>query len=154
MKPRLTIFSCLSAPTTAGLFARAGLFVLLMLSTLALAVLFKSLFLVSISVHQVIAMFLVAGLPMLVGLILSEVPRGTDWLLFRLGIATFCRTGLPLLIVIVVIQLSKVGLADPLIGLLAFFYVVGFLASVWISINRIADTGFTDSVIEVDRAVV
>jgi len=49
-----------------------------------------------------LAMWLIVLFPVGLSVVFSEFPRGSDWIMFRLGIATFCRTGLPLLIVILV----------------------------------------------------
>lgn len=99
-----------------------------------------------------LAMWLIVLFPVGLSVVFSEFPRGSDWIMFRLGIATFCRTGLPLLIVILVDKLSTgEGLAEDAFGFLAFFYLIGFVASVWVSVGRLRST---ESLNGVDSAVV
>lgn len=99
-----------------------------------------------------LAMWLIVLFPVGLSVVCSELPRGSDWIMFRLGIATFCRTGLPLLIVILVDKLSTgEGLAEVAFGFLAFFYLIGFVASVWVSVVRLRST---ETLNGVDSAVV
>ena len=97
------------------------------------------------------AMWLIVLIPIGLSVVCSELPRGSDWVMVRLGIATFCRTGLPLLIVIFVDKLNGERLSESAFGFLAFFYLVGFITSVWVSVGRLRSAG---SLNEVDSAVV
>ena len=89
---------------------------------------------------RLLAIFLCVFAPMSLGIVAHQIPRGDDWLMARLGLATFCRTGLPLLIVLFVSQV----VADPFetceLGLLVLFYLCGILTSVWISVQRLVPT--------------
>ena len=158
MKSEIHLTSPMSSGSIAGLCARAAAFLLVMLLALGAGIGFAlaggdwSVEMPSVKI--VIVMFLIVAVPMLAGMFLFELPRGSDWLLFRLGVATFCRTGLPLLIVLSVSVFAKANLASAAYGFLAYFYLIGFLASVWISVNRFASchVPVVDSVVEVDRA--
>ncbi|MFK7770001.1 MAG: hypothetical protein AB8B55_22525 [Mariniblastus sp.] len=143
--------SLLSQDSNIGLVVRAVLFVVVMGITLGVLAWIRVAFSIELEPKWMLAMFLIVAVPMLVGLVLSEVPRGEELLLLRLGVATFCRTGLPLLFVIIVSQLAEVKIAKSAVGFLAVFYVIGFLASVWISVGRLKIPGSKQ---EVDRAVV
>ncbi len=142
MKLRTSMLDALGSDSHWGLLVRISLFSLVMLFLLGLGLMFGSVVLrrlgmtTAFSASDIGIVFMAVLVPMLLGLVLAEIPRGSDWLLFRLGVATFCRTGLPLLIVISVSLQSEDGFWDRAIGFLSFFYVCGFLASVWISIYR------------------
>lgn len=98
-----------------------------------------------------LAMWLIILIPVGLSVVCSELPRGSDWVMVRLGIATFCRTGLPLLIVIFVDKLNGEQLSESAFGFLAFFYLIGFLTSVWVSVGRMRLSGSLNGV---DSAVV
>jgi hypothetical protein len=157
MSHRSSISTVLVSDTNFGTMVRGLFFVGVMVVALGLALAFRIFCSPGVEVRSLLAVFFIAGLPMLGGLILSEVPRGTDWLMVRLGLATFCRTGLPLLIVLLVSHLTGVVFTDSLVGFLVGFYFLGFLTSVWISVRRFSAAGVAGSavsVVEVDRAVV
>lgn len=143
--------SILTRDDLAGLSVRCFAFVFVMVLALGIAEVANLSFDIRVEWKWLLAMFLIVAVPMLVGMVLSEVPRGNDWFMARLGVATFCRTGLPLLIVISVSQLNEEPIAESAIGFLAVFYVIGFLASVGISMLRFRIHG---SIKEVGRAVV
>ncbi len=148
--------SLLRQESNFGLAARATLFVLTMLVCFAIASAFRFLAGAELIPFKVlVAMFLVTAIPIGVGLILAELPRGESWVLMRLGVATFCRTGLPLLIVILVEQILTGVITEHAFGFLAFFYLVGFFSSVWISVNRFKVLNSqTKPLREVNRAAV
>ena len=97
------------------------------------------------------SMWLIVLVPVGMSVVFHELPRGNDWALGRLGIATFCRTGLPLLIVIFVDKSSGDRIGENAFGYLAFFYLIGFITSVWVSVGRLRLSGSLNGV---DSAVV
>lgn len=100
---------------------------------------------------MVMVAFLAMLFPIMAAVVLSEIPRGNDWLMMRVGLATFCRTGLPLLIVIYCSEIAALNLSEPAIGFLAYFYIFGLTMSVWMSINRVSNA---DLMSEAEHAVV
>ena len=62
---------------------------------------------------------------MLLGLVFSELPTGNEHTFTRLGLATFCRTGLPLLAVIVIWKYSLSDSRVQPILAAGVFYAVG-----------------------------
>lgn len=62
---------------------------------------------------------------MLLGLVFTELPTGDDHTMTRLGLATFCRTGLPLLAVIVIWKYSLSSSKLQPIVAAGVFYAVG-----------------------------
>jgi len=62
---------------------------------------------------------------MLLGLVFTELPTGDQHTFTRLGLATFCRTGLPLLAVIVIWKYSlSTSKVQPILAA-GVFYAVG-----------------------------
>ena len=98
-------------------------------------------------------MFLVVLFSMVVGLFLSEYPQGDDYALMRIGFATFCRTGLPLLVVLLVARYSDPSFTSKtMMAFLIVFYAVGLLTSIGLSLYRFADTSSSSKTHEVDSA--
>lgn len=62
---------------------------------------------------------------MLLGLAFTELPAGDRHTFTRLGLATFCRTGLPLLVVIAIWKYSMCSLKVQPILMAGVFYAVG-----------------------------
>lgn len=134
-----------------GLLSRVCLVFFVMLIGLAIALSFDAKWDQGLGEKIVFAMWLSVAVPMTIGVVCGELPKGNDWVLVRLGVATFCRTGLPLLIVIFVDSMSEGKLAEAAYGYLAFFYLFGFFVSVWVSVSRLRLTNSMDGV---DRAVI
>ena len=133
-----------------GLVLRAIACLLMMGLSLALALLANG-WLVQVPIKMVLVAFLSMLFPIMAGLVVSEVPRGIDWLMARVGLATFCRTGLPLLIVMYFSENSGVILSEAAIGFLGYFYICGLLMSVWMSVIRVNDVSLMG---EAEHAVV
>ena len=142
--------SLFTQETWVGLIARVVATLFLMCISLAFAIWMNTSF-----VHEPPKMVLVAFLamlfPMISAVFVSELPRGNDWLMMRVGLATFCRTGLPLLIVIYCKEIAAINMSEPAIGFLAFFYIFGLTMSVWMSIIRVSGANTTG---EAEHAIV
>jgi hypothetical protein len=132
--------SLLKSDSILGMALRLVLFLLLLVVAFVTAFLVNQIWLHLVPSNIVLVMWLITVAPMLVGVVCSEFPRGNDMAFFRLGIATFCRTGLPLLIVLIVDRVGGAHFGREAYGFLGFFYLIGFVASVWISISQIDDT--------------
>ena len=89
---------------------------------------------------------------MVVGLVLSEYPRGVDFAVFRLGFATFCRTGLPLVVVLLVARYSVAAFGGETMAFLVVFYAVGLTASIGLSLYRFVGMSGSSKSQEVDSA--
>ncbi len=133
-----------------GLFSRLLLYFILMSVAFGVAYIsgFEQL---GLATKALVAVWLIVLVPVGVSIVSAELPRGADWVMMRLGVATFCRTGLPLLIVIFVDTVKEGLLGDAGFGYLAFFYLVGFVTSVWVSVGRFRLSGSLNGV---DSAVV
>ena len=90
----------------------------------------------SLSILDAVTVGLVIGLPMGLSVVVSEYPRGVEFVFLRLAGATFCRTGLPLL-AILLLSYSDSDWLDRLVFLVIFVYAVGFLTSVLLSVLRL-----------------
>ena len=128
--------SLLKSDSILGMALRLVLFLLLLVVAFVTAFLVNQIWLHLVPSNIVLVVWLITVTPMLVGVVCSEFPRGND----MLGIATFCRTGLPLLIVLIVDRVGGAHFGREAYGFLGFFYLIGFVASVWISISQIDDT--------------
>ncbi len=71
---------------------------------------------------------------MLVGVIASEYPKGNDYVGLRFGLATFCRTGLPLLHVLLNMFNYASEFKEAAIGYIAIYYLIGFPLSIALSL--------------------
>lgn len=83
---------------------------------------------------------------MLMGVVASEYPKGNDYVGLRFGLATFCRTGLPLLHVLLNMFNYENEFKEAAIGYIAVYYLIGFPLSIVLSlagnkepVSRIAD---------------
>jgi hypothetical protein len=144
----------LRSESNLGLLCRVGLFSMLMPVLLAGGYLAGSLpAFPSVTLADLLTAFFAVFIPMAASIVLAERPKGDDWIILRLGLATFCRTGLPIICVAVITLLSKKPLQLTLLGFLAFFYISGILVVVLISVYRLSESkagsGKND---EVDRA--
>jgi len=95
---------------------------------------------------------LVVLVPMVVGLVLSEYPRGDDYAMMRIGFATFCRTGLPLVVVMLIARYSDPSFAGKSMVFVLVFYAVGLIASIGLSLCRFSSSSSSPKSEEVDRA--
>ena len=67
--------------------------------------------------------------------IASEFPRGNEFLMARLGLATFCRTA-PLMVVVLFALNYPTRLVSAAVAIGAL-YLVGLLVSVWLDVRRL-----------------
>ncbi|QEG24400.1 hypothetical protein [Mariniblastus fucicola] len=121
----------------------AGLLVRAALVTLAIAVATGALLALQsfglafgpISVAAVWGIASVVWVAMMLGVVFSEYPQGDHAAMSRVGLATFCRTGLPLLVVLVAVnyatRLNSVALC---VGVL---YAVGLVVSLALEVSRL-----------------
>lgn len=122
-------------PGRAGLCFRA--LALLMAEGIALTVvvllkLFDAGF-VEIPMTEIAQIFVAVSFAMLLGLVFAEIPSGAEHTFTRLGLATFCRTGLPLLVVIVIWKYSVCNSKIQPIFAAVVFYAVGHFGGMILS---------------------
>ena len=127
--------SMLQRPGRVGLIYRA--IALLLLEGLALGVvmflqLLEACF-TDVRTVKVALIFAGITLTMLLGLIFTELPSGDEHTFTRLGLATFCRTGLPLLVVIAIWKYSVWQFRTEAIFLAVVFYAVGHFGGMVLS---------------------
>jgi hypothetical protein len=91
----------------------------------------------SFSISHLIVVFLAVCFPTAVSLVTSERPRGHEWILARLSLVTFCRTGVPLFLVAVINFFSNRKLTKEALGFFAIFYLAGILLSIAVSFSRL-----------------
>ena len=90
----------------------------------------------SLSIVDAVVVALTIGIPMVAGVLAAEYPRDDEFVFLRLAGATFCRTGLPLL-VILLLSYSDSDWVDRLVFLIVFVYAAGFVTSVLLSVFRL-----------------
>ena len=72
---------------------------------------------------------------MILGVIFSEYPRGDQLALARVGLATFCRTGFPLLVILVAVNYAtRLNSVAIYVGIL---YAVGLSLSLALEVSRL-----------------
>ena len=72
---------------------------------------------------------------MMLGVFFSEYPRGDQAAFARLGLATFCRTGFPLLVVLIAVNYAtRLNSVALYVGIL---YAVGLLSSLALDLSRL-----------------
>lgn len=78
---------------------------------------------------------LLIWIAMMAGLIFSEYPRGDQAAMLRVGLATFCRTGFPLLVVLMAVNYAtRLNSVAACVGIL---YAVGLMSSLSLEISRL-----------------
>jgi hypothetical protein len=119
MVSRCAIVTAVIAIATAGLIAAKG----------------WELCFVGLEETVLIGISFVVWIAMMAGVVCSEYPRGDQLAMARLGLATFCRTGLPLLVVLIALnyatRLESVALY---VGIL---YAVGLVSSLALEVSRL-----------------
>lgn len=86
-------------------------------------------------VVALIGIALAVWLAMVAGVVCSEYPRGDQLAMARLGLATFCRTGLPLLVVLVAVNYAtRLNSVALYVGVL---YAIGLAASLLLEVSRL-----------------
>jgi hypothetical protein len=89
----------------------------------------------SLSVRVLISIAVVVWFAMMLGLVFSEYPRGDQAAMSRVGLATFCRTGIPLLVVLVAVNYAtRLNSVAICVGIL---YAVGLVSSLALEISRL-----------------
>lgn len=77
---------------------------------------------------------LLIWMAMMTGLVFSEYPRGNQAAMLRVGLATFCRTGFPLLVVLLAVNYAtRLNSVAACVGIL---YAVGLASSLSLEISR------------------
>lgn len=122
------------------------------LTTFLAAVLQTSLTETPATPFNALVVFLTIWIPMILGLLASELPRGDDYIFVRMGVATFCRTGMPLL-VILLLRYSIPDLVDQVVFMIVSVYAVGFIASVLLSVFRLGQSPDGQNLNEVQSAI-
>lgn len=72
---------------------------------------------------------------MLLGMVTSTFPRGNEAAGLRLGLATFCRTGIPLLHLLLIMINYPAEIVQPVMGYIAVGYLIGFPLSIALSLS-------------------
>ena len=121
-----------------GTCVRCSLMTLVLLVVVLFAFGVREVFSLSIPFRFLAAISLIVLVSMLAASVVSEYPRGDDYLMMRLGFATFCRTGLPLLVVMIVARYSEPTFANETFGFLVAFYAVGLVTNIRLSLYSIA----------------
>ena len=98
------------------------------------------------------SLFLTIWFPMVLSLFMSEFPRGDEFIFLRIGGATFCRTGMPLL-VILLLSYSKPELLDQMVFLIGSVYAAGLIASILLSVFRLGNPSSRQNLNEVQSAI-
>ena len=136
-----------------GAVLRAVVLSLVLAVGLAVSFWVKNAFAIDMPNRFLLAVFFVVLFSMVGGLILSEYPQGNDYALMRVGFATFCRTGLPLVVVMLVARYSDPAFAGKTsLAFLTVFYAVGLLTGIRLSFYRYSVTNSSSKSQEVDSA--
>ena len=98
------------------------------------------------------SLFLTIWFPMVLSLFMSEFPRGDEFIFLRIGGATFCRTGMPLL-VILLLSYSRPELLDQMVFLIGSVYAAGLIASILLSVFRLGNPSSRQNLNEVQSAI-
>jgi len=86
-------------------------------------------------VPLLITVALVVWIAMMLGVFFSEYPRGDHAAMARLGLATFCRTGFPLLVILVAVNYAtRLNSVAACVGIL---YAVGLTSSLYLEVSRL-----------------
>ena len=83
---------------------------------------------------QIILLAVSFAVAMAGGLLASEYPRGDELALARMGLATFCRTGIPLVVILLIERYSDVQLLEQGIAIVVLLYGVGLFSSIVLSL--------------------
>lgn len=95
----------------------------------------RNLLLGDLETPMCLAIGLIVWFGMMLGVVFSEYPRGSEAALARVGLATFCRTGLPLLVVLVAVNYAtRLNSVAACVGIL---YAVGLSLSLALELSRL-----------------
>lgn len=89
--------------------------------------------LADVPTREILLIFAAITFAMLLGLVFTEIPSGDEHTFTRLGLATFCRTGLPLLVVVAISKYSVCTLKLQPIFAAMVFYAVGHFGGMILS---------------------
>lgn len=87
-----------------------------------------------LSSGQITVLAISFAIAMAGGLFFSEYPRGDELALARMGLATFCRTGVPLVVILLIERYSNVELLEHGILIVVLLYGVGLFSSIILSL--------------------
>jgi len=122
---------------------KAGLFVRALIVTAALVVATvgatvardAGVMLTDLPRSLIIGIALIVWISMMLGVVFSEYPRGDQLAMARVGLATFCRTGFPLLVILVAVNYAtRLNSVAIHVGIL---YAVGFSLSLALEVSRL-----------------
>ena len=115
-----------------GLVVTAAMAVTVLLLLLAKS---QNLLLGDLETPMCLGIGLIVWFGMMLGVVFSEYPRGSAAALARVGLATFCRTGLPLLVVLVAVNYAtRLNAVAVYVGIL---YAVGLTSSLALELSRL-----------------
>ena len=146
------VSSLLKRADALGWFSRASVLCLVLSVCLGSSVVVRNVFVQDVPDNFLIVAFLIILVSMVVGLLLSEYPSGVDFAAMRFGFATFCRTGLPLLVVVLIVRYSSPTFAGHAIVFMVVFYAVGLITSIALSLYRFSNSSSSSKSHEVDSA--
>lgn len=95
----------------------------------------QGLLLTNLETSALLGIWAVVWTGMALGVVFSEFPKGVETGLARVGLATFCRTGLPLVVI-----LFAVNYATRLHSVAAYtgmLYAVGLLLSLYLELSKL-----------------
>ncbi len=88
-----------------------------------------------LSAPVMIGIAIIVWFSMMLGVVFSEYPRGDQAAMSRVGLATFCRTGFPLLVVLVAVNYAtRLNSVALYVGVL---YAVGLVSSLALEVSRL-----------------
>ena len=127
-----------SKPGFAGLVNRCLIMTLVMVAAVGILIVLAKAGVVipGLSVGYMIATGLCIWKAMMLGLFFGAYPPGNDNAMIRLGLATFCRTGIPLLVVLV--GLDYATRPDSATRFLLAIYMVGFFSSLTLEVCKLS----------------
>lgn len=89
----------------------------------------------AVQTSVLVGISIVIWFAMMLGVFFSEYPRGDEAAFIRVGLATFCRTGIPLLVVLVAVNYAtRLNSVALYVGIL---YAIGLLASLALDLRRL-----------------
>ncbi len=94
---------------------------------LIVALKFLEVYFAEVPLIEIVPIFITISFAMLLGVIFTELPSGADHTFLRLGLATFCRTSIPLLVVAVIWKYSVCdSKVEPILAAIVFYAVGHF----------------------------
>lgn len=112
--------------------------VLLLLLGLCLAI--KSVLALEFPVSWLLIVAASFWVAMVAGMFAAEYPQGDLYAMARISSATFCRTGLPLFVFVIMVRYLDESFVRKTIGFMAAFYGVGLVTSIRLSLKRFANS--------------